>query len=660
MRFRNYILLFSLLALWACNADNDNNSIRPSASCKVYMHASQGVETRADEQAMLFIEDEAINVGQMDGATRSQVDEVGDGAENSIQPVRWSDDDKFLAWAAPVGTGGEVSTNYADGFNAVTFSLDHYNSTFSSADFAATLSKPMAAQNQFDYYATYPVPSSVSGTQVSFNMPSVQSGDFDGACDIMRASVRGNALVERAPTQVSTPVWPEPMLSFEHIMHVLRIYVPANRNLMVNNISRLDITFPDNVVGGTVSFDAARPDVTPTWSGQTNKVTIQMDSNPLNANGRYVWVFIKPSVMSGEVKFRAYNLQGEPSQMISTTLSNHNFQAQHITPFTLTIPKALAPVTITFTCPDNTSYPNFLGEAPNAMYVKEWPAGIVALGENDNVIKTLDGTFVAKFYYEAGELNTELPGKTMRVGFTSQSADVSHNEVTMTIPSTLSTGGNYTLNFALPYLFFEDFKDVGATSSNDEYKTSSTGNKDGVSINGLNGWTGARVGSSANVSVRLAARYESVLGGATYPSRIDSAPLSRLQVESTVAVFYNYGMDAQYGGIGGSVKTMYCYTGYVTSNDIFGGGDGDGTFPDEYEMKEQGASYTSMPYSRIAVLNNIPASVTRITWRTKTENPGGASNCTCWLYIDNVKVSIGTSTKHTNLNYRTFFPNHQN
>lgn len=660
MRFRNYILLFSLLALWACNADNDNNSIRPSASCKVYMHASQGVETRADEQAMLFVEDEAINVGQTEGVTRSQVDEVGDGAENSTQPVRWSDDDKFLAWAAPVGTGGESSTNYADGFNAVTFSLDHYNSTFSSADFAAILSKPMAAQNQFDYYATYPVPSSVSGTQVSFNIPSVQSGDFDGACDIMRASVRGNALVERAPTQVSTPVWPEPMLSFEHIMHVLRIYVPANRNLMVNNISRLDITFPDNVVGGTVSFDAARPDVAPTWSGQTNKVTIQMDSNPLNANGRYVWVFIKPSVMSGEVKFRAYNLQGEPSQMISTTLSNHNFQAQHITPFTLTIPKALAPVTITFTCPDNTSYPNFLGEAPNAMYVKEWPAGIVALGENDNVIKTLDGTFVAKFYYEAGELNTELPGKTMRVGFTSQSADVSHNEVTMTIPSTLSTGGNYTLNFALPYLFYEDFKDVGATSSNDEYKTSSTGNKDGVSINGLNGWTGARVGSSANVSVRLAARYESVLGGATYPSRIDSAPLSRLQVESTVAVFYNYGMDAQYGGIGGSVKTMYCYTGYVTSNDIFGGGDGDGTFPDEYEMKEQGASYTSMPYSRIAVLNNIPASVTRITWRTKTENPGGASNCTCWLYIDNVKVSIGTSTKHTNLNYRTFFPNHQN
>lgn len=624
------------------------------------MHASQGVETRADEHTILFIEDEAINVGQTDGATRSQVDEVGDGAENSTQPVRWSDDDKFLAWAAPVGTEGEVSTNYADGFNAVTFSLDHYNSTFSSADFVATLSKPMAAQNTFDYYAVYPVPSSVSGTQVSFNIPSVQSGDFDGIGDIMRASARGNALVERAPTQMSTPVWPEPTMGFEHIMHVLRIYVPNGRNLMSKDISRLEITFPDNVVGGTVSFDAARPDVAPTWSGQTNKVTIQMDSsNPLVEGGRYVWVFIKPSVMSGEVKFRAYSDQGVPSQEISTTLSNHNFQAQHITPLTLTIPKSIT-VIFTFECPDNASYPNFLGEEPTVMYVKEWPAGIVAMDEEDNIVHSLDGKFELRFYYDPGNLNTELSGKTIKVGFASNSADVSHNEIAITLPASLSSGEKYALNFALPYLFFEDFKDVGATSSNDEYKTSSTGNKDGVSINGLNGWTGARVGSSANVSVRLAARYESVLGGATYPSRIDSAPLSRLQAESTVAVFYNYGMDARYGGIGGSVKTMYCYTGYVTSNDIFGGGDGDGTFPDEYEMKEQGASYTSMPYSRIAVLNNIPASVTRITWRTKTEKPGGASNCTCWLYIDNVKVSIGTSTKHTNLNYRTFFPNHQN
>ena len=662
MQFRNYILLFAVSLLSACNFDDDNNGggTRPSASCKVFMRASQSVETRAADESDIFIFDEAINIGDAP-ATRTEPDDVGDGAANTHQAIRWSDDDKFVAWAAPVAVGGEASTNYADGFNGVTFSLDHYNSTYDSADFSATIPTPMSVSNQYDYYAAYPVPSAKSGTQVTYNLPAVQSGDFNDKLDIMRASVRGCALVERDPNQISNPVWPEPTMGFEHIMHVMRIYVPLYRNLMVTDITRLEITFPENVVGGTVSFDAAKPDVAPTWNGQTNKVAIQMDeNNGLRAGGRYVWVFIKSGKMSGEIKFRAYNAQGEPSQLISTAVSERDFQAQHITPITLTIPKALPPVTITFECPNNDSWPNFLGETPNAMYVKEWPAGVVALGEEDNVITSQNGLFVAKFYYEAGEVNSNLPGKSIRFGVTSPSADVSHNEITCTLPSQLTAGMSQTINFATPYLFFEDFKSVGDTTSNDEYETSSTGNKDGVSISGLSGWTGARVGSSANTSVRLAARYESVFAGATYPSRIDSAPLSRLKASATVSVFYNYGMDAQYGGISGKLRTMYCYTGYVTSAETFGGGDSDGTFPDEYSMKEQGASYTSMSYNRTAVLTNVPASITRITWRTKTETPGGTSNCTCWLYIDNVKVSVGSSGKWTGKNYRNFFPNHQN
>ena len=662
MQFRNYILLlFAVSLLSACNNDSDNHSsTRPSASCKVYMSASQGAVTRADEQDAIFLFDEEINIGDMP-VTRTQPEEVGDGSANSLQPIRWSDNDKFVAWAAPVAVGGEASTNYADGFDGVTFSLDHYNKTYDSADFSATIPSAMSPLNQYDYYAAYPVPSAKSGTQVTYNLSAVQSGDFNDKLDIMRASVRGCALVERDPNQISNPIWPEPTMGFEHLMHVVRIYVPLYRNLMVTDITRLEITFPENVVGGTVSFDAANPDVAPSWSGLTNKVTIRMnENNGLKAGGRYVWIFIKPGEMSGEIKFRAYNAQGEPSQSISTTVSGRDFQAQHITPISLTIPEALPPVTITFTCPDNDSYPNFLGETPNAMYIKDWPAGVVALGEEDNVITSQNGLFVAKFYYEPGEVNSDLPGKSIRFGVASPSADVRHNEITCTLPSQLSAGMSNTAYFATPYLFFEDFQSVGNTSSNDEYETSSTGNKDGVSISGLSGWTGARVGSSANTSVRLAARYESVFAGATYPSRIDSAPLSRLKASATVSVFYNYGMDAQYGGISGKLRTMYCYTGYVTSAETFGGGDSDGTFPDEYSMKEQGASYTSMSYNRTAVLTNVPAAITRITWRAKTETPGGTSNCTCWLYIDNVKVSVGSSGKWTGKNYRDFFPNHQN
>lgn len=632
------------------------------------MHASQGVDTRADEQNVLFVEDAAINVGEADGITRTQMGEVGDGAENSTQPIRWSDNDKFLAWAAPVGTGGESSTNYADGFNAVTFSLDHYNYTFSSADFAATLSKPMAAQNTFDYYAVYPVPSSVSGTQVSFNLSATQSGDFNSAWDVMRASARGNALVGRNPNQMSTPVWPEPMLPFEHIMHVLRIYVPANRNLMLREISRLEITFPDNVVGGTVSFDAARPDVAPAWSGQTNKVTIQMDNNPLNASGRYVWVFIKPGVMSGDVKFRAYNLLGEPSQMISTTLSNHNFQAQHITPFTLTIPKVLTPVTITFKCPDNTSYPNFLGEAPNAMYVKEWPAGIVAVGESDNVVNALDGTFVAKFYYEAGELNTELPGKTIRVGFASKSADVSHNEVTMTIPSTLSTGGNYTLNFALPYLFYEDFKNVGSMENkfggtDNKYYTNDTYSLDDYLPDA--GWTGNQITSTANTNITLKCRHEGTgIAYGDYSSRVDSAPITALTSASNISIYFDYACTID-GSVQNNYKAYLRYGGTTTAGPIEAFYRQAGA---EYNSKVEGNTLTvaegknTFRSGNTAYQINAAAQSQRLSWNIYAEgrSDGGVKYLNYNLALDNIKVSVGSVAKHTGEDYRTFFPNHQN
>ena len=36
------------------------------------------------------------------------------------------------------------------------------------------------------------------------------------------------------------------------------------------------------------------------------------------------------------------------------------------------------------------------------------------------------------------------------------------------------------------------------------------------------------------------------------------------------------------------------------------------------------------------------------------------SNANTWLYVDNIKVSVGGSTKHTGLNYKSYFPNHTN
>jgi hypothetical protein len=393
-----------------------------------------------------------------------------------------------------------------------------------------------------------------------------------------------------------------------------------------------------------------------------------MDNNPLNASGRYVWVFIKPGVMSGDVKFRAYNLLGEPSQMISTTLSNHNFQAQHITPFTLTIPKVLTPVTITFKCPDNTSYPNFLGEAPNAMYVKEWPAGIVAVGESDNVVNALDGTFVAKFYYEAGELNTELPGKTIRVGFASKSADVSHNEVTMTIPSTLSTGGNYTLNFALPYLFYEDFKNVGSMENkfggtDNKYYTNDTYSLDDYLPDA--GWTGNQITSTPNTNITLKCRHEGTgIAYGDYSSRVDSAPITALTSASNISIYFDYACTID-GSVQNNYKAYLRYGGTTTAGPIEAFYRQAGA---EYNSKVEGNTLTvaegknTFRSGNTAYQINAAAQSQRLSWNIYAEgrSDGGVKYLNYNLALDNIKVSVGSVAKHTGEDYRTFFPNHQN
>lgn len=661
--------MFSTLFLSACNADEDGRGGKANAKCQVVMSAYQGVDTRTMDSQMVFVEDDVLDVGgSVD--TRTQVGEVADGEQGSLQPVRWSDDDKFLAWAAPVGVDGSASTNYADGFEAATFSLDHYNYTFTSADFVATIPSAMSQTNTYDYYAVYPLPAGHTGTTVTYNLPTVQSGDYDGAQDVMRATVRGQALVERDPGQLSTAVRPEPSLSFEHLMHVMRIYVPTARNLMWKGIKRLEITFPQNVVGGTLSFDAARPNVEPVWSGQTNKVMVEMDDdNLLSAGGRYVWVFIKPGEMSGEIKFRGYKLSGEPSQLISTTVSAHNFKSQHITPITLTIPEELKPVTVSFSCPDNDSFPNFLGEAANAMYVDSWPMGIVALNEEDNVITSTTGTFVAKFFYEAGELNTDLPGNTMTVGFTSAHADVRQNKVSFTMPTTMAPGMSYILNFALPYLFYEDFANATAVSSNDNNGDDTDGIHDiysGISLDAYNlaGWTGASIGVQASTAARVCGRYDDVLWLARYrrAGRLDSKPLNIIAA-STVAVTFNYsaGHNKSDNDV---VPNAVC--GYTTTSGVINGVNNNSNTNVWTISGATGISIPNYSGSYTSIGNVTSYSISectnahRLSWEVSTTGSAGNSNANTWLYIDNVKVSVGSTTKHTDKNYRTFFPSHQN
>lgn len=86
----------------------------------------------------------------------------------------WEAGDKLAVWAIDVGGGAALG--------AVPFSL--YASDRGKAFFSATLPEAMPSGTN-TYYAAYPLPKSVSGTNVSYTLSDVQDGISSGGEDIM-------------------------------------------------------------------------------------------------------------------------------------------------------------------------------------------------------------------------------------------------------------------------------------------------------------------------------------------------------------------------------------------------------------------------------------------------------------------------------------------
>ena len=87
-----------------------------------------------------------------------------------------------------------------------------------------------------------------------------------------------------------------------------------------------------------------------------------------------------------------------------------------------------------------------------------------------------------------------------------------------------------------------------------------------------------------------------------------------------------------------------CYIGYVTSTKGYKSGDTDGVYDrtnNTFYAKEYTGSWDNTPNDTDYTLSNIPANtLIRISWRTEIEHQAGTTNTTCWLYLDNIKVTI--------------------
>lgn len=684
VRIRNIItlLLLSLLAT-ACNTDKgDAEGVVPTP-VELVIRASQGVTTRAS-----VVEDPEIVVGAdlatadlaADPVAPDTRTELGTATDSEL-PIHWSGPvksdvpgedkpgDQIMVWAKP---NSDATVGYA--FEQTVFSLAHFNYTYSSADFTAVVADKMDKDYTYTYNAIYPSPRSrkLSGSSytesavdgitmntdgtVTYSLPTTQTGDYNGAYDIMRGTATGAALNDSSDADNS--IWPQPELRMQHLMHLMRIRVPADRNLMGRSIKRLEITFPQEIVGGTVTFDPTDPTAAPTWSGQSAKVTIDFDdTNLLDAAGRDVWIFVKPGKIEGEISFQAYDTAGVPAAAISTTVDK-TLQSQHITPIALTIPSSLYPVTYL----KITETANNLGEAWWTMTLSglNFPKPFTLEYDTQKVISPNEnGVYEVAVAASA----SDLKGKQVALKYESEHTLF---DDPITLPSNIS-GTSVNVNKVVPYLLEEDFSQAKSYEKNDDYNYNNDETTTGYLLNGYmpdNGWNASRFSISGGNSMRINVRYESgayVVG--RYCGRLDTPALSKLKddANATIKVQFDMGCYVRLGRDGlfnGQDKlddtknaVTSCVAGTHTNsqnskidgqnqNDVAGQMTSAYTSP--YYVSQYGENSFGSTFPTSSFTASGAGKTTRVVWWANTTRADSkvAANCNYYLYIDNIKVSI--------------------
>lgn len=536
----------------------------------------------------------------------------------------WEKGDRIAVWAK--NSAGEYTLNNTQ------FSV--YGADGARAFFTATIDASMP-EDRYTYFATYPVPESVSLTKATFTIPSIQDGKVSGGADIMIA----NPLLHGPLDEVQElSDYTKLGMSMEHILHQFRLYLPEGEDKLGGEaIVKMVLTFPKPVAGKLVA-DFTDTEAAAEFSGEEKSITLKLSEplvNSTSSERKYAMAAFFPSSFeaSESINIKIYT-ETKIANAYPVNLEGRTFAAGHSTPVRLRISDIREYGRLRFTVSSNN-----LGENANAVRLTA-PQGCT-WGDGSTIYEYRPGheiTTGETFEIPFENLDTfrTFSGKDVTVTF-----DTEHVDATQTVRVPDLT----TLNFAeisagLPYLLYEDFSGVESFNSGDNYAMSNAGSKSPKSF--LNGWTGGRVGAEAGMCIRIACRRETSKG---YDARVDSAPIISLKKSTDIKVSYDYGVNNKYGGIAiitdGNVG-QNVYIGYVTDTKGYSSGDDSGTFESDntFYAKEYTGSYTSTPNSDTRIIHSAPTGVLRITWRSAAEYQAGTTNTTCWLYLDNIKVQI--------------------
>lgn len=527
--------------------------------------------------------------------------------------ARWVRGDRIALWAYADGTAA---------FAGVPFTLWYPREDPEQGLFTGKIDA-MAA-GTYDYYASYPTPEAAEGTKVSYTIPSVQNGTWNGDLDIMLAAAQGAELKEEILNEIT--------LRFQHKIHALKITIPEGRNLLGRPIEKLRIEFPQPVAG-RLTWDLAHPEAAPETAATDNAITLDF-AEPVDAGDTF-WVFIAPADLTGgQVRFTATD-----GTEYSWPLSAWNFRdcaAGRITPVRLTIDERRPQQDYRLTID-----PAHLGEPVTQIDSLTMPAGYefpsLELHNTTNAFKANeDGTFTLRIF------NDQPFADNIEVGMTVGSENT---EGVYGRKCEISNATADGCTVAAPYLFFEDFSLLNGYDINGG--NISTKEEKGRTIDDTfhtQGWTGNQTYGTAGKAIAIRSRYE--LSTTKFRGRVDSAPMTKLRPGTAVnvRVAFKYASSAEETKTSAQMNYGYTTTeGPITAvykQTAFSNGGNEVENKKSISLAQNGA--IDNPATFLEIPEFIIPNCTnkhRLSWDLETGHQTWESK-NKWLYIDDIRVTI--------------------
>lgn len=504
------------------------------------------------------------------------------------------------------------------------------------AYFTSALDAPME-DGTYKYYVTFPVPSSFSGKNAVFNLPSQQDGKASGACIAISGAIEAGALKEFDETRPADETVSLD-LGLRHLLHYFRFFIPEGENAMNEPVTSLEFSMPQGIAG-TVNVNIS--DGSASLSDAQTTITLTPDG-PVQ-DGDYISSSIFPpqtTYTSGDyMNVRVFSANCY-SDIEPIRLAGRDFKAGHITTVPLRAKSAGRVFRLSFTLMSNNLGQEVKSVTFNFASPVTWGGTQVSsytYSEPDGSAFE-PGEKIALMTFDESEFRS-LSGIGFTVSYESEDAIVSES---LTFPD-MTASSTVNMNLNCPYLVFEDFSCIQSSfNSGDIHSDSNLGDKSPYYIE--SGWSVARAGGEAGTAIRLAAHRETGLFiNNLMASRCDSPLLSGIKAGHTVSLnmFFNYSFNRKELNAQEAGATVY--VGWTTETGNLSSDNSSGTFPNSFYINETSGSYTNIDHEYSTVLDGMTCDKRLSIREVADKVTSVGSNGTYWLYLDNIKVSIANN-----------------